>query len=274
MKSHLIPFYATQPCLAASYLKIRRANKVTRMRFIQSLEICLLGVYGWTECLLQIFCTSLGHGNCSRVVGSMSSICLMNPLRSLERGIQSHPLAYHEMPPCLAALNPKIPLSHTLNHPLPFHPRRPYPGVSSITSSTALPFTACAFLSALNASIFAIISVSGTTSSIFRGARLKGSFGSERRCERMVERSMVVREVGRMTGSVMRVNMRGSGCDLSAHNCFGEWRRWGERLTQKLVGNLSKIFLRLIVDLFGLCEFLAQGSPGGELAPGLQAPFL
>ena len=53
--------------------------------------------------------------------------------------------------------------------------------------------------------------MSGKTSSILRGARLKGSFGSLRRWERMVERSIVVLEVGRMTGSVIRVNMRGSG---------------------------------------------------------------
>ena len=50
----------------------------------------------------------------------------------------------------------------------------------------------------------------GTTSSILNGARLNGSFGSLSRCDRMVERSTDVREVGRMTGSSISVNIRGS----------------------------------------------------------------
>ena len=87
-----------------------------------------------------------------------------------------------------------------------------------------------AFRSALKASILAFISVSelhtgelqdqmrnvryvnvpGMTSSILRGTRLNGSLGSLRRCDRIVERSIVTREAGRITGSSIRLKIRGS----------------------------------------------------------------
>ena len=89
----------------------------------------------------------------------------------------------------------------------------------------------CAFLSALNASILALSSVSrkrqcqlrihkngplsiellpGFTSSILSGARLNGSLGSLRRWDWMVDRSMDTLELGRITGSSIKVYIRGS----------------------------------------------------------------
>ena len=62
----------------------------------------------------------------------------------------------------------------------------------------------------MSQSILARSSLPGTTSSIFNGARLKGSVESLSRCERIVERSMDVFEVGRMTGSFISVYTRGS----------------------------------------------------------------
>lgn len=53
-------------------------------------------------------------------------------------------------------------------------------------------------------------SLPGTTSSIFNGARLKGSLGSLRRWERIVDRSMDILDVGRMTGSFMMAYIKGS----------------------------------------------------------------
>ena len=50
----------------------------------------------------------------------------------------------------------------------------------------------------------------GTTSSIDNGMRLNGSFESERRCDLIVERSTIVRDVGNMTGSRMTVHINGS----------------------------------------------------------------
>ena len=50
----------------------------------------------------------------------------------------------------------------------------------------------------------------GRTSSIFRGARLNGSIESLSRYELIVERSKVTFEVGRITGSSIRVDIRGS----------------------------------------------------------------
>lgn len=51
----------------------------------------------------------------------------------------------------------------------------------------------------------------GITSSIFSGARLKGSFESDNKWDLMVDLSMMAREVGRMTGSLITVNIKGSG---------------------------------------------------------------
>lgn len=101
------------------------------------------------------------------------------------------------------------------------------PGVVSITpaSTSFLPF-----FSALNASMRALSSVSaapsvysflhqkpglssnllGRTSSIFSGARLNGSIESLSRYELIVERSKVTFEVGKITGSSIRVDIRGS----------------------------------------------------------------
>lgn len=42
------------------------------------------------------------------------------------------------------------------------------------------------------------------------GARLNGSVGSDKRCALIVERSIVVREDGSFTGSLMSVYMSGS----------------------------------------------------------------
>lgn len=56
----------------------------------------------------------------------------------------------------------------------------------------------------------------GSHSSSLSGIRLKGSVGSERRCDLMVDRSMVVLDEGRMTGSRMRVYMSGSEADKRA----------------------------------------------------------
>jgi hypothetical protein len=50
----------------------------------------------------------------------------------------------------------------------------------------------------------------GTTSSIDNAMRLNGSFESERRCDLIVERSTIVRDVGNMTGSRMTVHINGS----------------------------------------------------------------
>lgn len=50
----------------------------------------------------------------------------------------------------------------------------------------------------------------GITSSIFRSERLNGSVGSLRRWERIVERSMEVLDVGRITGSSINVYINGS----------------------------------------------------------------
>ena len=59
----------------------------------------------------------------------------------------------------------------------------------------------------------------GMTSSIFRGARLNGSLGSLRRWERMVDLSIDVFEVGRMTGSSISVYISGSN-DESANSRY------------------------------------------------------
>ena len=48
------------------------------------------------------------------------------------------------------------------------------------------------------------------TSSIDRGTRLNGSLLSDKRCDLIVDLSMVTLEDGRMTGSRMSVNMSGS----------------------------------------------------------------
>ena len=48
------------------------------------------------------------------------------------------------------------------------------------------------------------------TSSILNGARLNGSFGSLNKCERMVDRSIDVLDMGKMTGSSISVNIKGS----------------------------------------------------------------
>ena len=52
--------------------------------------------------------------------------------------------------------------------------------------------------------------VLGTTSSSLSGTRLKGSVVSDKRCDLMVDRSIVVLEDGKITGSRMIVYMRGS----------------------------------------------------------------
>lgn len=61
----------------------------------------------------------------------------------------------------------------------------------------------------------------GMTSSIINGARLNGSFGSLSRCERMVERSKEVFDVGSMTGSSMIVNISGSFSVVSRSHGYG-----------------------------------------------------
>lgn len=48
------------------------------------------------------------------------------------------------------------------------------------------------------------------TSSMERGARLKGSFESDNRCDLIVDRSMMVLDEGSMTGSRMTVAISGS----------------------------------------------------------------
>ncbi len=53
-------------------------------------------------------------------------------------------------------------------------------------------------------------SLPGMTSSMRKGARLKGSLGSLSRCDRMVDRSIDTLDVGRITGSFIRSNINGS----------------------------------------------------------------
>lgn len=55
-----------------------------------------------------------------------------------------------------------------------------------------------------------------TTSSIASGIRLNGSVVSDSKCDLIVDRSMVVRDVGSMTGSLIMENMSGSGMVISS----------------------------------------------------------
>jgi len=106
----------------------------------------------------------------------------------------------------------------------------------AVIVAAVVAFSFASFLSCLKASILALSSTSashsqiscgltkgssfcreeewryvpGTTSSIFNGERLNGSCGSLRRIERMVDLSTELREVGRMTGSSIRVASNGS----------------------------------------------------------------
>ena len=50
----------------------------------------------------------------------------------------------------------------------------------------------------------------GITSSIFKGARLNGSFESESRCDLIVALSTTARDDGKVTGSFMTVYSRAS----------------------------------------------------------------
>ena len=84
---------------------------------------------------------------------------------------------------------------------------------SGVSSITLMSLSLLAFRSFLNALILSSNSLSGITSSIFNGVRLNGSFGSESKWERIVERSTVVLDIGRMTGSVIKVYIKGSAVD-------------------------------------------------------------
>src|SRR5258708_35583153 len=76
------------------------------------------------------------------------------------------------------------------------------------------------------------------TSSNENAVRLKGSFASERRGDLIVDRSMTVREIGRITGSRMTVNISGSarrGTTTARSEC---------KSTKKGSGKRSKEFVQ------------------------------
>src|SRR5258707_5905772 len=96
------------------------------------------------------------------------------------------------------------------------------------------------------------------TSSNENAVRLKGSFASERRWDLIVDRSMTVREIGRITGSRMTVNISGSarrGTTTARSACKSTKEDSGKR-TKEFVRHLAQVVfcLKCGFGLLGLTD--------------------